>query len=256
MAYFYKSHIALKCSQIAIWSHRVSFFALAIAFLGIYLARSGKVEPVQAIAVIGAAFFLGVVAIILAIFSFVIIWQTGVSGLKSAYLGLVISIGLLAYPAYFAIIAFTLPVLSDITSDFNDPPHQLGSKSLPAYNTDNAVAQRKSYPDIQPIILDLNLQDSLNLVLDAMRSMKLSQINTSTQNTGLEAQIESVEYSFVLKSPDDIIIRLRSSGQETRVDMRSTTRFAALGLGRHDFGANAARLSKLIENIVDASKQR
>ena len=47
---------------------------------------------------------------------------------------------------------------------------------------------------------------------------------------------------------DDVVIRVSTMGQGSRVDLRSASRF-----GMHDFGANAARLRSLLEDIDDAA---
>jgi uncharacterized protein (DUF1499 family) len=43
---------------------------------------------------------------------------------------------------------------------------------------------------------------------------------------------------------DDITIRVRSSGEGARIDVRSASRY-----GRHDFGTNAARIRTLLDDV-------
>ncbi len=246
------SHKTFYISSLAIWSRRIALFAFAIAALGIYLAHSDKISLFQAIAVLGSAFFLSVIAIICAIFSFIIIWQKGKLGLKSSYLGFFSSILLLIYPTYLVLLAFTLPILNDVTTDFNDPPTSVENIYKSTYNADFAIMQRKAYPDIQPIILDLNLEESLTLVQAAIKPTRLTILSVSEIKVNVtEANLKALEYSYIMKLPEYITIRLRYSGQETRIDMRSSSY-----IGRHDFGSNAARIRKLIENITSAAKQR
>ena len=45
---------------------------------------------------------------------------------------------------------------------------------------------------------------------------------------------------------DDVVVRIRAVGQGARVDVRSASRY-----GRHDFGANAARVKALLDDIDD-----
>ena len=46
---------------------------------------------------------------------------------------------------------------------------------------------------------------------------------------------------------DDVVIRVSATGDGARVDMRSASRY-----GLYDFGANAARIRSLLEDIDDA----
>ncbi len=258
MAYSYTLKKTVKQSYLALWSKRFSLFACFVAGFGIYLSRKGTLPQSQAIAVMGIAFFISLIAIICAVAGFFNIWKTGADGLKLACIGFLISILLLAYPAYLAATAYTLPFLNDITSDFNNPP-QFEDKII--YNQDFAILQRKAYPDIQPIILELNLQESQALVLKALKSMNLhikqdTKLNfeLNIANKSDELTIATRAYSPIMKLPETIVIRLKlERGKiqpETRIDMRSKSVF-----GHHDFGSNAQHLQKIIQNIADISKQ-
>jgi hypothetical protein len=46
---------------------------------------------------------------------------------------------------------------------------------------------------------------------------------------------------------DDVVIRVRTAGDGSRIDARSASRY-----GMYDFGANAARLRALLSDIDDA----
>jgi uncharacterized protein (DUF1499 family) len=59
-----------------------------------------------------------------------------------------------------------------------------------------------------------------------------------------EGRIEAIAESRLLRFQEDITIRLRSQEGSVKVDIRSASRF-----GRHDFGANASRIQRLIEEL-------
>jgi hypothetical protein len=50
---------------------------------------------------------------------------------------------------------------------------------------------------------------------------------------------------------DDIAIRIRQTGQGSRVDVRSASRY-----GRHDFGTNAARVRALLADVDDLAENK
>ncbi len=248
-------------SRLAVWSRRIGLFAILIAGFGVYLGRGGGIQLIQALALVGSALFLSAITIVCATGAFITIWRTGAGGLKSAYIGVLASILVLAYPVYLAVVALALPVLNDVTSNFADPPQFGPTRALadrlndyrpPAYNPALVAAQRQAYPDIQPIIVELSLEESYALVLEAIKPMRWVLVESQPPKPRQsEVRIEAIEYSLLMKLPEDIVIRLRAVGQETHIDMRSVSR-----LGRHDFGSNAARLRKLTESIATVSREK
>jgi uncharacterized protein (DUF1499 family) len=55
-----------------------------------------------------------------------------------------------------------------------------------------------------------------------------------------------VDRTLLLKLPDDITVRIRPRADGTRIDIRSASR-----LGNHDFGANAARVRRFLEEVSE-----
>ncbi|MDO8877189.1 MAG: DUF1499 domain-containing protein, partial [Pseudolabrys sp.] len=60
--------------------------------------------------------------------------------------------------------------------------------------------------------------------------------------------IETTARTLLMGFRDDVVIRITAVGSGTRIDLRSASRY-----GAHDFGANAARLRALLEEIDDAA---
>lgn len=58
--------------------------------------------------------------------------------------------------------------------------------------------------------------------------------------------IEGVAVTALLRFKDDWVIRVRGSGTETVVDMRSKSR-----LGKGDLGANAARIKEFFAKVKE-----
>jgi uncharacterized protein (DUF1499 family) len=55
-----------------------------------------------------------------------------------------------------------------------------------------------------------------------------------------------VDRTLLLRLPDDITVRIRPRADGTRIDIRSASR-----LGHHDFGANAARIRRFLEEVSE-----
>src|SRR6202030_4783468 len=68
------------------------------------------------------------------------------------------------------------------------------------------------------------------------------------QGTGQrDGLIEAIARTPILGFRDDVAVRVRATHEGARIDVRSASRY-----GRHDLGANAARVRSLIDDIDDA----
>ncbi len=65
-------------------------------------------------------------------------------------------------------------------------------------------------------------------------------------------RIDAVARSLLYRFPDDITIRIRPGVGETRIDVRSASRF----MGKHDFGANARHIRDFTREIETLASQR
>ena len=248
-------------SGLAIWSRRLAAFAALIVGLGIYLvrARTAAIEP--ALAVLASGLALASLAVILAVASFIVIWRTGARGLASAYAGFALALALLAYPAYLGAQSLLLPAINDVSTDPADPPAFSQDRAAlakregitpPPYSARFAAAQQRSYPDIQPIVVQSGVDETFRLVLQALQPLRWTITQqVPPQRARDEATIEAIDRSPLLRLAEDVVIRIRPYGQETRIDLRSVSR-----LGAHDFGSNARRIARLTETIAELARDR
>jgi uncharacterized protein (DUF1499 family) len=247
-------------SDAALWSRRLALFALVVAAIAIALARTG-LEPVAVFAVIGSAIVIACLAVLCASAAFVSIWQTGRKGVGISLIGLLLGLLLLAYPAYLAAQAIYLPVLNDITSDVDDPP--AFSRSRKAFAARHGVvpssadvaartAQVNSYPDIQPLVLDVEEEAAYRIVLRTIAARNWTIIDDIPpgRRSG-QRHIDAIARGPLLGFPDDVTIRIRPLVGQTRIDIRSVSRF-----GRHDFGANARRVQSFLEDVNNQAQSK
>jgi uncharacterized protein (DUF1499 family) len=59
-----------------------------------------------------------------------------------------------------------------------------------------------------------------------------------------EGRIEAVSRTPIMGFREDVVVRVRADGEGARVDVRSSSRY-----GPHDLGGNAARITRLLEEI-------
>jgi uncharacterized protein (DUF1499 family) len=241
-------------SRLAAWSRRLALFALAVAALSILIVRSNLLEIVPALATFAAALVFAALAILLAFPAFVAIWREGKTGFGAAMSGLLLGLLLLGYPGYLAYRASKLPPISDISTDAGDPPRfDALARARPsdriAYpGAAAAQMQRAAYPDVAPLQVSapVKLTYDVALALVTKRKWHVAEARPPAGNRR-DAVIEATARTPIMGFRDDVVIRVSPTSEGARVDMRSASRY-----GLYDFGANAARIRSLLEDIDDA----
>ena len=241
-------------SRLAAWSARFAWFAFAVSMLSVIILRSGLLEIVPALTTFAAALIFAALAVLLAFAAVVVIWRQGLAGLGRALLGLFLGLLLLAYPGYLGYRSLTLPPINDVTTDPANPPRfDVLARLRPRGTTEYPGAkfadqQRAAYPDIQPSQVNLLPRPAYDLVLGLVTKRKWLIVDQRPPLPGRrDGVIEAVARTLIMGFRDDVVIRVSPFGQVSRVDVRSASRY-----GLHDFGANAARVRSLLEDIDDA----
>ncbi len=213
-----------------------------------------EIEP--ALATFGAALALAGLAVLLALLSFVSIWRHGRPGLGRATGGLLLGLALLAYPAYLGYRASKLPALTDISTDTDNPPrfHRARPASARPGGLDYpggkaADQQDEAYPDLAALHYVRLAPRVYRAALTVALKRKWQLIDAHPPGgVRREGVIELVARTPIMGFRDDVVIRVAPSEDGARIDVRSASRY-----GTHDFGANAARIRSLLEDIDDAA---
>jgi uncharacterized protein (DUF1499 family) len=242
-------------SKAALLSRRLAVFALFVAVLAVL----GVKNPPHLIAVLGGAAAIACIAALAALLAFMIIWHNGRPGAGQAFAGLVLASLLLAYPAYLAQQTIRLPRLWDISTDIADPPYfslsraataARGGVTPPSMPLAVRRPQLKAYPQVQPILLDLDAQESFDATSKAIAAngWEIVEKHAPGGRLGL-GHVDAIATSFILGFPSDITVRLRPLAGQTRIDIRSVSRF-----GPFDFGTgarNIANFESALDEIVN-----
>jgi uncharacterized protein (DUF1499 family) len=242
-------------SKLAIWSRRLALFSVAAALIAIIIVRAGLIEALPGMVALGGALAFALFAVLLALASFVPIWRQGLRGLGYAVIAIGIGGVLIAYPAYLGYKAYTLPPIYDITTDVLDPPAFDAVRRLRARTTNpaqyaglyTAEQQREAYPDVAPLDLSVPPKMAFDhalamvnkrrwLVLDAREPLPKRR----------DGRIEAVARSPIMGFREDLVIRVRGTDEDSRVDMRSSSRY-----GFHDLGSNASRIRAFLTGLED-----
>lgn len=248
-------------SDSALWSRRLALFALAVILTALVLARLG-LDPSAVLAVLGSAIMIACLAILCAGAATIAIWRTGRKGIGLLLTGGFIATALLSYPLYLAYQAVRLPALHDVSTDVDNPPqfslsrHALMMRKGFVPTSETAAEQQRqlaAYPDVQPIILDLDSDDAYQTVLHAVaaRHWKIVEAHPPGGGRFGLGHVDAVDHSRVLGFANDITIRIRPLAGQTRVDVRSVSR-----VGRHDFGSNARRIMAFTDELKAEADQK
>ncbi len=245
---------AEPASWLAIWARRIAVFSLPVVLLAIIIERAALLEIVPVLATFAAALAMALIAILLAVLALIGIWRHGTEGFGAALTAILIGVALLAYPAYFGVLAYRLPQISDITTDPIDPPRfetigRLRSRQANpvAYAGLYAAEQQKvAYPDIVPLDVDAPAQAAYNAAMAVIGKRRWQVINTHPPQPGRDGYIEAVARTPIMGFRDDVAVRIRAIGPGARIDVRSASRY-----GRHDFGTNAKRIRALLDDVDD-----
>jgi uncharacterized protein (DUF1499 family) len=189
--------------------------ALALAVLGASgpAVRSGLVTYTVGILMLPAAGALGLAAAILGVVA--LFRRRG--GVARALFAIVLGASVAAIPAAGYLRARSVPPINDISTDPNE----------------SSEAQRRAYPDIQPLRLPVAPNIAFERAKGAIEESGWQIVREDPSAGRIEAVATTRWFGF----KDDVIVRITAEGTGSRVDVRSKSR-----VGRSDLGTNAQRI--------------
>jgi Protein of unknown function (DUF1499) len=244
-------------SSLAMWARNLAVFSVVAVVVSVVIVRFGFLEMKPALATFFAALACAVLSILVGFAAFAAIWQNGSRGMSRILLAFLIDALILAYPAYLALQYRKLPPIHDITTDPIDPPRfealarlRTGEGTNPAVYAGlySAEQQRLAYPDIETVELEVPVQRAYEVTLQLVTRRKWLIIDERPpQPPRRIGRIEAVAQTPIMGFREDVSIRVTPDGEDSRVDIRSASRYFD-----SDLGSNAARVAKLIEDINTA----
>jgi hypothetical protein len=250
----------VRISRLATLSRRAAIFSLPVVVLAVALHRLGFVEYEVAYVTLLAGLAVAAIGVLFAISAFVVIWNEGLRGLGRAIAACVVGGAVLAYPVFEFVRGVTLPAISDVTTDFSDPPRFLAvasarpsSANRVAYpGEEAALRQRIAYPVVRPLEIEGSPDEIFNIALSLVERRGWRVLDSVTPRGGQrEGRIEAVAQTVIMGFREDISIRVRTASGVVRVDMRSASRY-----GNHDLGSNARRIERFLSDLIDERRRR
>jgi uncharacterized protein (DUF1499 family) len=245
-------------SSLATWTRNLAVFSVVAVLVSIIIVRFGFLEMKPALATFFGALACAGLSILVGFAAFVAIWQNGTRGMSRILLAFLIDALVLAYPAYLGLQYRKLPPIHDITTDPIDPPRfEALARLRTGEGTNTAVyaglysaeLQRKAYPDIEPVDIQIPVQRAYEIALQLVHKRKWLVIDERPPQPPLRpGRIEAVARTPIMGFREDVAIRIAPDGDDSRVDIRSASRYF-----ESDLGSNAARVSKFADDINTAA---
>ena len=255
---FSAPYLSEPVSSLATWTRNLAVFSLVAVVVSILILRFGFLEMKPALATFFGALALAGLSILIGFAAFAAIWQNGTRGMGRILLAFVIDAAVLAYPAYLALQYRKLPPIHDITTDPIDPPRFEALAALRSGDDANtavyaglysAELQRKAYPDIEPVQLEIPVDRAYAITLKLVNKRKWLVIDErAPQPPRSVGRIEAVARTPIMGFREDVSIRISPDGEDSRVDIRSSSRYFD-----SDLGSNAARIAKFIDDLNTAA---
>jgi uncharacterized protein (DUF1499 family) len=163
--------------------------------------------------------------------------------------GLLLGLGAAYVPWHWMQQARRVPPIHDITTDLERPPKFVAILPLRAEAPNPATyggpeiaeAQRRSYPEIQPLLLTVPVGTAYTRAMASARGMGWQLVDSDSSAGRIEATATTPWFGF----KDDVVVRVRPEGAGSRIDVRSVSR-----VGKSDVGTNAERIRRYLADIA------
>ena len=245
-------------SSLATWARNLAVFAVVTVVVSIIIVRFDFLEMKPALATFFGGLAIAGLSILFGLAGFAAIWQNGSRGMARILLAFLIDGAILAYPAYQALLYRKLPHIYDITTDPIDPPRfDALSRLRTGDGTNTAVyaglysaeQQRRIYPDIEPVELEIPVDRAYAIARQLVIKRKWTVIDErEPQPPRRIGRIEAVARTPIMGLREDVSIRVAPDGDDSRVDIRSASHYFD-----SDLGSNAARVTKFIDDLNTAA---
>lgn len=222
-------------------SFKLAIGAIAIAAIGLVLARYDLIPKLAGFAGLAVGGLLALVAAVLGLTGLILNLRHKTGTRNAALLGLILSVPFVVFMVTRPLAAGGAPAIHDITTDLIDPPAftrlTLRADNLTGVGTvENWRAiHAKAYPDLKPLRI---ARPAPAVLADAAR-VATAMGWTVALNDPASSQLEATASVSFIRFHDDVIVRVRpvDGGSASIVDVRSVSR---VGVG--DLGVNAKRI--------------
>ena len=166
------------------------------------------------------------------------------------FVGLIICLAMVYVPYSWKKTLDAHPYIHDITTDTLNPPSFVAVGELRTAEHHSIVydglevaeQQKKAYPDLKTLFLDVQPASVLVEAIDVLLTMGLEIVSSDADSGRIEATATTLLFGF----KDDVVVRIvENEAGGVSIDMRSKSR-----VGKSDLGQNAKRIRQFMENLT------
>lgn len=200
------------------------------------------------------ATYVGTAGIVVGLLGVLTAFRTHRMWAALALLGALLGCGVTIAPTLYRDSLGKPPSINDISTDTDNPPPYVALVALrqAAKAPDGieyggpevAALQKKAFPDIVPLTLPMPQDKAFALALDEAHRSGWTIVATDPAQGRIEATDRTGWYGFT----DDIVLRIQSDGNGSRLDIRSHSR-----IGHGDRGKNAERVRAYLSAVRSAA---
>tara|TARA_B100000959_G_scaffold269482_1_gene315285 strand:- start:48 stop:797 length:750 start_codon:yes stop_codon:yes gene_type:complete len=224
-----------------------SLVGLAALPLGAFGTRAGVWDFTGGFMLLAVGIVLATIVFFLGIIAAVYANSRGLrEERRSVLTGVAISIVILGLMGNQGLAASSVPAIHNISTDVLEPPtfdkivairEAEGANPLAYESEVLAAPQRAAYPYVKPLVSGDSSTDMFAKAVAVIESMGMELVSADESN-GL---VEATDTTFWFGFKDDVVIRIRSEGGGSVVDVRSISR-----VGQSDLGKNAERIGEIL----------
>jgi len=194
------------------------------------------------------AFWFALAGAVLSVAGFAFARDRSRGTIVAAVIGTVVGIIAVYVPWTWKQTLDSLPYIHDISTDTANPPEFVAAAKLrkpgehPVIYDGQEVAdlQRKAYPDLASLVTSAPAEKVFDAAKAAIASMGMRLEDSDLAQGRIEATQTSLLYGFT----DDMVVRIATGADGTKVDVRSKSR-----VGRSDLGQNAKRIRVFLQKL-------
>jgi uncharacterized protein (DUF1499 family) len=241
---------------------RFAFFAGLLAIILLAIAgpayRLGLLPLIPALLGAALGFLLFVVAFIVGAIGLLAGGRPAFERSRAAVAVIALSLVVTVVAGFWISRGGSTPPIHDVTTDLNDPPAfkdvvplraASGALNPVEYQRIQSIrgsgfsvpdAQRKAFPDIQPLVLPQPPERAVQLAQQVAKDMGWDIVAVVPS----EGRVEATDTTRYFGFKDDVVVRVVPESTGSRVDVRSESR-----VGGGDAGTNARRVRAYLGNL-------
>ena len=241
-----------RVSRAAVCARRLASFSAVLFLTAAFGHRQSMLGTPGFIVVLGVVAGIALAALVLAAFGFAQLWNHGDFGGRNIALAVFVSMLVLAPFGVALYWGLTLPALTDVSTDMDDPPRLTRAagrrtadmNAITPFTAEERRLQLEQYPLVTGRRYAMTFDRVLQTVVAAVQARGWQLIPPPPDGEGVEATVEAEARTWLLGLPADVAIRLTDEETSTYVDMRSASRY-----GAHDLGQNASRVVAFLARL-------